>query len=89
MAQKQRLSGLLIERDMVPSYALVDLCSHMRDTNTVTWISPGNTFRESEIQVLSKETAKVFKLEDHQLKFGSEAAELTASQSCCSGACNA
>ena len=78
-AQRQRLSGLLIERDMVPSYALVDLCSHMSDTNTVTWISPGKcTSRESEIQVSSKDTARVFKLEDHQLKLGSETVELTA-----------
>ena len=69
----------LIERDMVPSYALVDLCSHVSDTNTVTWISPGKcTSRESEIQVSSKETARVFKLEDHQLKLGSETVELTA-----------
>ena len=82
MAQKQRLSGLLIERDMVPSYTLVDLCAHMCDTNTVTWISPGKcTSRESEIQVSSKETAKVFKLEDHQLKLGSETAELSADYS--------
>ena len=81
-AQKQRLSGLVIERDMVPSYSLVDLCSHMCDTNTVTWISPGKcTSRESEIQISSKETAKVFKLEDHQLKLGSETAELTADYS--------
>ena len=81
-AQRQRLSGLLIERDMVPSYALVDLCSHMCDTNTVTWISPGKcASRESEIQVSSKETAKVFKLEDHQLKLGSETGELTADYS--------
>ena len=82
LAQKTRLCGLLIERDMVPSYTLVDLCSHMCDTNTVSWISPGKcTSRESEIQVSSKDTAKVFKLEDHQLKLGSEAAELTADYS--------
>ena len=81
-AQKQRLSGLIIERDMVPSYALIDLCSHMCDTNTVTWISPGKcTSHESEIQVSSKETAKVFKLEDHQLKIGSDPIELAADYS--------
>ena len=81
-AQKQRLSGLIIERDMVPSYSLVDLCSHMCDTNTVTWISPGKcTSRESEIQVSSKESAKVFKLEDHQLKIGSDPIELAADYS--------
>ena len=67
---------------MVPSYALVDLCSHMCDTNTVTWISPGKcTSRESEIQVSSKETAKVFKLEDQQLKIGSDPIELAADYS--------
>ena len=82
VAQKQRLGGLVIERDMVPSYALVDLCSHMCDTNTVTWISPGKcTSRESEIQVSSKETAKVFKLEDQQLKIGSDPIELAADYS--------
>ena len=81
-AQEQRLSGLLIERDLLPSYALIDLCSHMCDTNTVTWIGPGKcTSCESKIQVSSKETAKGFKLEDHQLKIESEAAELSADYS--------
>ena len=81
-AQKQRLNGLVIERDMVPSYALVDLCSHMCDTNTVSWIGPGKcTSRESEIQVSSKETNRVFKLEDHQLNIGSEPTELAADYS--------
>ena len=42
-------------------------------------ISPGKcTSRESEIQVSSKDTARVFKLEDHQLKLGAETVELTA-----------
>ena len=81
-AQRQRLNGLVIERDMIPSYSLVDLCAHMGDTNTVSWISPSKcTSRESEIQVSSKDTARVFRLEDHQLKLGAKTVELTADYS--------
>ncbi|CAE7770676.1 unnamed protein product, partial [Symbiodinium necroappetens] len=55
--QKRRLVGVHIERDMIPSHALVDLCCHMLDVG-VTWISPGKcTSRESEIQLSTKDTA--------------------------------
>ncbi|CAE7717441.1 unnamed protein product [Symbiodinium sp. CCMP2592] len=55
--QRRRLSGVHIERDLVPSHALVDLCCHMHDVG-ITWISPGKcTSRESEIQLSTKDIA--------------------------------
>ncbi|CAE7229688.1 unnamed protein product [Symbiodinium sp. CCMP2592] len=70
--QKRRLAGVHIERDSVPSYALVDLCFHMLEVG-VTWISPGRcTSRESEIQLSTRDQTKVFKLEDNSLKVGNE-----------------
>ncbi|CAE7292334.1 unnamed protein product [Symbiodinium sp. CCMP2592] len=70
--QRRRLSGVHIERDLIPSHALVDLCCHMHDVG-ITWISPGKcTSRESEIQLSTKDQSKIFRLEDNSLKVGSE-----------------
>ena len=77
--QKRRLAGVHIERDSVPSYALVDLCCHMHEVG-VAWISPGRcTSRESEIQLSTRDQTKVFKLEDNSLKVGNENPEDAAS----------
>ncbi|CAE7029174.1 unnamed protein product [Symbiodinium sp. CCMP2456] len=77
--QKRRLVGVHIERDMIPSHALVDLCCHMLDVG-VTWISPGKcTSRESEIQLSTKDQSRVFRLEDNSLKVGSDQPKDTAS----------
>lgn len=77
--QKRRLAGVHIERDSVPSYALVDLCCHMHEVG-VTWISPGRcTSRESEIQLSTRDQTRVFKLEDNSLKVGNEHPEDAAS----------
>ena len=78
-AQRTKLGGVVIERDMAPSYALVDLCAHMADTNVANWIAPGKcSSREAEIQVSSKDQAKVFRLEDQQLKVAGEPHEVSA-----------
>ena len=77
-AQRSKLSGVVIERDMSPSYALVDLCAHMADTNVASWISPSKcSSREAEIQISTKEQAKVFRLEDQQLKVAGEPNEIS------------
>ena len=77
--QKRRLAGVHIERDSVPSYALVDLCCHMHEVG-VTWISPGRcASRESEIQLSTRDQTRVFKLEDNSLKVGNEHPEDAAS----------
>ena len=70
-AQAARLVGVLIEREMVPSYELVDLAAEIATTNCITWISPGKcTSRESEIQHAHKDLAKVIRLEDSKLTTG-------------------
>ena len=72
--QRTRLAGVNIERELVPSHALIDLCHNMVELNSITWISPSKcTSRESEIQLSTRDQSKVFKLEDHTLKVSSEA----------------
>ncbi|CAE7244255.1 unnamed protein product, partial [Symbiodinium sp. KB8] len=71
--QRTRLAGVNIERELVPSHALIDLCHNMVELNSVTWISPSKcTSRESEIQLSTRDQSKVFKLEDHTLKVSSD-----------------
>ena len=77
--QRVRLAGVMIERDMVPSHELVDLCSHMNDVNAATWIAPSKcTSREAELQHSSDKRDKVIRLKDHTLKITDEGNMLKA-----------
>ena len=39
-SQKARLPGLLMKGELQPSYALVDACSLMAESNSISWINP-------------------------------------------------
>ena len=68
-AQKARLPGLLIEGELQPSYALVDACALMSESNSVTWISPSRcTKRDAEVQQLGKERTSLVQIESGTLK---------------------
>ncbi|CAE7861964.1 unnamed protein product [Symbiodinium microadriaticum] len=68
-AQKARLPGLLIEGELQPSYALVDACALMSESNSVTWISPSRcTKRGAEVQQLGKERTSLVQIEAGTLK---------------------
>jgi len=63
-SQKARLPGLLIEGELQPSYALVDACALMAESNSITWISPSRcSKRDAEVQMLGKERSSLVHLE--------------------------
>ncbi|CAE7396726.1 dnajb6-b, partial [Symbiodinium microadriaticum] len=69
VGQKARLPGLLIEGELQPSYALVDACALMSESNSVTWISPSRcTKRDAEVQQLGKERTSLVQIESGTLK---------------------
>ncbi|CAE7710295.1 SLC24A2 [Symbiodinium sp. CCMP2592] len=68
-SQKSRLPGLLIEGELQPSYALVDACALMAESNSITWISPSRcTKRDAEVQQLGKEKTSLVQIEAGTLK---------------------
>ncbi|CAE7519225.1 dnajb6-b [Symbiodinium sp. CCMP2592] len=71
-SQKARLPGLLIEGELQPSYALVDACALMSESNSITWISPSRcTKRDAEVQQLGKEKTSLVQIEAGTLKVSS------------------
>ena len=67
--QKRRLSGVLIEGELQPSYALIDACSLIVDSNSITWLAPSKcTKRDSEVQLLGKEKTSLVQVESGALK---------------------
>ena len=77
--QIARLSGVLIEREMLPSHALIDLAASMMESQAVIWIGPSRcTSRESEIQLITKEQSKILKIEDSTVRVVDDAKRLEA-----------
>ena len=77
--QIARLSGVLIEREMLPSHALIDLAASMMESQAVIWIGPSRcTSRESEIQLITKEQSKTLKIEDSTVRVVDDAKRLEA-----------
>ena len=73
--QKRRLTGIDIEGELQPSYALVDAVNGMIETSSVLWIAPSkSTSRDQEIQHGAKNLPSVVQLEQHTLKLSSPAA---------------
>jgi len=77
--QKRRLTGIDIEGELQPSYALVDAVNGMIETSSVLWIAPSkSTSRDQEIQHGAKNLPSVVQLEQHTLKLSSPAANFEA-----------
>jgi len=77
--QKRRLTGIDIEGELQPSYALVDAVNGMIETSSVLWIAPSkSTSRDQEIQHGAKNLPSVVQLEQHTLKLSSPAASFEA-----------
>ena len=80
--QKRRLTGIDIEGEMQPSYALIDAVNGMIETSSVLWIAPSKaTSREQEIQHGSKSLPSVVQLEHHTLKLSAPEANFEAEHS--------
>ena len=70
--QKRRLSGVLIEGELQPSYTLVDACQLIADSNSITWLSPSRcTKRDTEVQSIGKEKSSLLQLESGTIKIAS------------------
>ena len=80
--QKRRLTGLDIEGELQPSYALIDAVNNMIETSSVLWIAPSkSTSRDQEIQHGSKNLPSVVQLEQHTLKLASQDSNFEADYS--------
>lgn len=67
--QEGRLRGIRIRGELQPSYALVDLVAHIKETNCIIWIAPSKcSKRDTEIQNSLKEKSSVVSLEQQTLK---------------------
>ena len=72
--QRKRLVGVLVEGETQPSYALVDMCQLISESNSITWISPAKcTKRDVEVQMLGKEKTSLVQAETGALKLSTAA----------------
>eukprot|EP00435_Cladocopium_sp_Y103_P018181 s871_g4.t1 len=70
--QETRLPGLRIKGELQPSYALVDMVSQIKETNSVTWIPPSKcSKRDAEIQNIQKDKPVTLSLEQQMVKLTS------------------
>ena len=77
--QKRRLTGVEIEGELQPSYALIDAVNGMIETSSVLWIAPSKaTSRDQEIQHGAKSLPSVVHLEQHTLRLSTPDANLEA-----------
>ena len=80
--QRRRLTGIDIEGELQPSYALIDAVNGMIETSSVLWIAPSKaTSRDQEIQHGSKSLPSVVQLEHHALKLSAPEANFEADHS--------
>eukprot|EP00435_Cladocopium_sp_Y103_P028367 s3494_g7.t1 len=70
--QEARLPGLRIRGELQPSFALVDMVAHIKESNCITWIPPSKCGkRDSEIQQALKEKPVTLSLEQQMVKLAS------------------
>ena len=80
--QEGRLRGIRIRGELQPSFALVDLVAHIKETNCIVWIAPSKcSKRDTEIQNSLKEKSSVLALEQQTLKVTSGEIPSTADTS--------
>eukprot|EP00435_Cladocopium_sp_Y103_P000001 s4526_g1.t1 len=70
--QEARLPGLRIKGELQPSYALIDMVSQIKETNSITWIPPSKcSKRDAEIQNNQKDKPVTLSLEQQMVKLTS------------------
>ena len=70
--QESRLPGLRIRGELQPSYALVDMVAHIKETNCIIWIAPSKcSKRDAETQSSLKEKPVTLSLEQQTVKLAS------------------
>ncbi|CAE7784940.1 unnamed protein product [Symbiodinium sp. CCMP2592] len=80
--QRLRLSGLVIQGELLPSHALVDAVAHMSETNCLTWLSPSKcTKRDQELRVGPKEKSRILTVLDNSVTVTAQPDKLIAEHS--------
>ncbi|CAE7740635.1 unnamed protein product [Symbiodinium sp. CCMP2592] len=80
--QRIRLSGLVIQGELLPSHALVDAVAHMSETNCLTWLAPSKcTKRDQELKVGPKEKSRVLTVLDNSVTVTAQPDKLIAEHS--------
>ena len=70
--QESRLPGLRTRGELQPSYALVDMVAHIKETNCIIWIAPSKcSKRDAEVQSSLKEKPVTLSLEQQMVKLAS------------------
>ncbi|CAE7788579.1 unnamed protein product [Symbiodinium sp. CCMP2592] len=63
---KRRLPGLVIEDELEPSHALLDVISHMGEANSVVWVPPSKcTKRDAELKLGLRDNQKFLTVQEH------------------------
>ena len=71
-AQEARLQGVRIRGELQPSYALIDLVSQTKETESITWIAPSKcSKRDAEVQNIVKDKPVTLTLEQQMVKLAS------------------
>ncbi|CAE7475642.1 unnamed protein product [Symbiodinium sp. CCMP2592] len=80
--QRLRLSGLVIQGELLPSHALVDAVAHMSETNCLTWLSPSKcTKRDQELKIGPKEKSRILTVLDNSVTVTAQPDKLIADHS--------
>ena len=63
---KRRLPGLVIEDELEPSHALLDIVSHMGEANAIVWVPPSKcTKRDDELKLGLRDKQKYLTVQEH------------------------
>ncbi|CAE7450595.1 unnamed protein product [Symbiodinium microadriaticum] len=63
---RRRLPGLVIEDELEPSHALLDIISHMGEANAVVWVPPSKcTKRDDELKLGLRDKQKYLTVQEH------------------------
>ena len=80
--QEARLPGVRIRGELQPSYALMDLVSQIKESDSITWIAPSKcSKRDAEVQSSLKERPVTLSLEQQMVKLGTSEEPLTVDTS--------
>ena len=67
--QEARLPGIRIRGEMQPSYALIDMVSQIKETDSIVWIAPSKcSKRDAEVQNNAKDKPVTLSLEQQMVK---------------------
>ena len=65
---KRRLPGLVIEDELEPSHALLDVVSHMGEANAVVWVPPSKcTKRDAELKLGLRDKQKYLTVQEQNV----------------------